>query len=449
MAALCCWPCSPAVKEFGRALTTRCGAAGGNDRDLHRGPFELDGTTLPSRRADPGHPGPEGSGPPSSRSRPGATISTPTRSRRTSTWPASTDYDAVVTISHQVATTPGVHPSRWTGARPARSTCVHLSWSRIHTEAKIQHANHEVSDPDQAWLLTEFIRYIEDPKAGALDFEDMGPSWASVRNGRGQQTLRANDPETLAVVARFDQLIAFCGMELSRRPGRPCLPAPLQGRARGPGQRDSGLRRRVSPKTVSSPARLLVPNAAVPVEITVDLRANRIDVQATIASADRPSCLRPGSPGCSTSSKLLLPTLQIVANVARMKSPGRSSRALGARSRTQRPSSISPARRHPLVHPHRSARRGNQARPGQGFVRELGDLAGRPASTRTSSSRSRLGPHPHQSQRRHRQQTDDSPSSVLSTTADATQVVEGAPAPAVTNRPELAAPAGWPATTTS
>ena len=42
-----------------------------------------------------------------------------------------------------------------------------------------------------------------------------------------------------------------------------------------------------------------------------------------------------------------------------------------------------------------------------------------------------------------------SPSSVLSTTADASQVVEGAPAPAVTNRPELAAPAAWPAASTT
>ena len=47
----------------------------------------------------------------------------------------------------------------------------------------------------------------------------MGPDWVEVRNAAAQQTLRAGDKETLGVVARFDQLLAFAGMELSRRLG--------------------------------------------------------------------------------------------------------------------------------------------------------------------------------------------------------------------------------------
>ena len=45
--------------------------------------------------------------------------------------------------------------------------------------------------------------------------------------------------------------------------------------------------------------------------------------------------------------------------------------------------------------------------------------------------------------------TEGAPSSVLSTTADASQVVEGAPAPAVTSRPELAPVPDWSGTATS
>lgn len=121
----------------------------------------------------------------------------------------------MITISHQVATTPGVDPVAIDRRKTRKVDPVHLSWSRIHTEAKIQHANHEISDPDQEWLLTEFIRYIEDPKSGALDFDDMGSSWVTVREGARAQTKRASDDETLAVVTRFDQLLAFCGMELT------------------------------------------------------------------------------------------------------------------------------------------------------------------------------------------------------------------------------------------
>ena len=207
-----------AVKEFGRAMTTRCGAPVGPIETFIEVPFDFNG----------------------GRCRPDGLIRV-TRGQRT--WTALVevktgrndldteqvkmyldvarehDYDAVVTISHQVATTPGFHPITVDRRKTRKVDLVHLSWSRIHTEAKIQHANHEVSDPDQAWLLSEFIRYIEDPKSGALDFEDMGPSWATVRDGARQQTLRANDAETLAVVTRFDQLVAFCGMDLSRRLG--------------------------------------------------------------------------------------------------------------------------------------------------------------------------------------------------------------------------------------
>ena len=36
------------------------------------------------------------------------------------------------------------------------------------------------SPMDQAYILGELIRYLERPRSGALEFEDMGPSWVSV-----------------------------------------------------------------------------------------------------------------------------------------------------------------------------------------------------------------------------------------------------------------------------
>ena len=310
-----------AVKEFGRALTTRCGSPAGRIETFIEVPFELNGS----------HCRPDG-------------LIRVTRGQKV--WTALVevktgrndldadqvttyldvarehDYDAVVTISHQVATTPGVHPVAVDKRKTRKVDLVHLSWSRIHTEAKIQHANHEIADPDQAWLLTEFIRYIEDPKAGALDFEDMGPSWPSVRDGVRQQTLRANEEETLAVVTRFDQLIAFCGMELSRRLGvhvfQRLSKSELEDQANRIGTQSAGLA-----KDGQLSGALLVPNATVPIEITVDLRANRIDVKTMIpAPTDRRAQAR--VTWLLNQLKTAPATLQVVANVARMKSSGRS-----------------------------------------------------------------------------------------------------------------------------
>ena len=238
----------------------------------------------------------------------------------------------------------------------------------------IQHFNHEVTDPDQAWLLSEFIRYIEDPKSGALDFEDMGPSWVTVRNGAANQTLRANDPETLSVVARFDQLLAFCGMELSRHLGvhvsQRLSKAELDDQATRLQNQAAGLAR-----GGQLSGALNVPNAAVPVEITVELRANRVDARATIAA--------PTNRRASARVTWLLnqlkgapPELQVVANVARAKSAGRSY-ALSALARRPEGHRGDAAGRHPLVQPHPQPERRHQARPGPGLLRLVCDLAGR------------------------------------------------------------------------
>ena len=207
------------VREFGRALTARCGAPAGNLEAFIEVPFTFNNAKF----------------------RPDGLIRV-TRGQKS--WTALvevktgrndlnpdqiTSYleiageqglDAVITISHEVATTPpGVHPVSIDKRKLRRVNLYHLSWSRIHTEALIEQANHIISDPVQAWILSEFVRYLENSKSGAWDFDDMGPDWVSVRNSAAQQTLRATDREALDVVARFDQLLAFCGMELSRTLG--------------------------------------------------------------------------------------------------------------------------------------------------------------------------------------------------------------------------------------
>ena len=115
----------------------------------------------------------------------------------------------------------------------------------------------------------------------------MGPDWVGVRNASAQQTVRAGDKETLNVVARFDQLLAFCGMELSRHLGVHVH----QRLSRG--ERDNSvLRVQNQAQLLATTGRLegslLVPNAAAPIDIAVDLRANRVDCSATLgAPTDR------------------------------------------------------------------------------------------------------------------------------------------------------------------
>ena len=106
----------------------------------------------------------------------------------------------------------------------------HLSWSQIRTEALMEQANKSVSDPDQAWILAEFIRYLENPRSGAIDFDDMGPSWVKVREGARTAALSPQDNSVADVADRFGQLISFAAMQLSRKLGVEVGPALTQAR---------------------------------------------------------------------------------------------------------------------------------------------------------------------------------------------------------------------------
>lgn len=268
------------VREFGRALTMRCGAPAGTIETFIEVPFTLNEAKF----------------------RPDGLIRV-TRGQKS--WTALVEvktgrndlkadqianyldiareqgFNAVITISHEVATTPGVHPVTVDKRKLKKVDLFHLSWSRIHTEALIEQTNHMVSDPDQAWILSEFVRYIENSKSGAWDFDDMGPEWVEVRNAAAQQTLRASEKETLHVVARFDQLLAFSGMGLSRRLG-----VNVQQRLTRKERTDHAARLQdqavLLAKTGQLTGTLTIPNAATPIDIVVDLRANRVDCTAVL-----------------------------------------------------------------------------------------------------------------------------------------------------------------------
>jgi hypothetical protein len=270
------------VREFGRAITARCGAPAGTIETFIEVPFKLGDATY----------------------RPDGVIRVRRGQRE---WIALVEvktgrnelgaaqvnayvdiareqgFNAVVTISNEIPTAPGVHPVNVEKKKLKKVSLHHLSWSKIHTEELIERLNHAISDPVQAWILTEFIRYLEYPKSGALDFDDMGPSWVTVRDSASKRTLRAGDSETLDVVSRFDQLIAFAGMQLARQLGVHVQPALARSDLADPAARIQKQAATLA-KTGELTGGLLVPDAIAPISITVDLLASRVDASVAVAA---------------------------------------------------------------------------------------------------------------------------------------------------------------------
>jgi hypothetical protein len=192
-------------------------------------------------------------------------------------------FNAVVTISNQLVTIPGEHPTRVDKKRLKRVSLYHLSWSQLHTEAVIERVNRSVSDPDQAWILAELIRYLEHPQSGAVDFDDMGPSWVAVRNAVTQRSLRVADQTAADVVARYAQLTAFSGMRLSRKLGVSVQPAMSRAEARDAALYvQNGVARLVETGILRGALR--VPNAIAPIDVSADVRSGLITCAISVAA---------------------------------------------------------------------------------------------------------------------------------------------------------------------
>jgi hypothetical protein len=189
-------------------------------------------------------------------------------------------FDAVLSISNQYVTSSSPYPVQVDKRKLKRVRLFHWSWVSVLTEATLQKEHRGVSDPDQAYILEELIRYLSDPRSGAVSFESMGPSWTAVRDGARQGTLRRSDPEVAAVAARWDELIRYLCLELTTDLGQDVR----QTLARTE-HKPSARLARLGQSLVESGqlhADLRVPNAAGPLHLLADLRSRQVTVSTSI-----------------------------------------------------------------------------------------------------------------------------------------------------------------------
>ena len=184
-------------------------------------------------------------------------------------------FDALITISNEIPPSAGQHPTPVDKRKLRKVMMYHLPWSQILAEAVMQKEHRGVADADQSWILGELIRYLEHPRSGALEFDDMGPSWVAVRDAVGAGTLRASDNGVADVAARFDALLRYASLRLGRTLGTEVVPALSRREAADPPLRTASL-----VDTLVKEGRLTgairIPNAVAPLNIELDLRANRV-----------------------------------------------------------------------------------------------------------------------------------------------------------------------------
>lgn len=126
----------------------------------------------------------------------------------------------MLTISNEIAPVKGLHPTEVDKRKLRKVQLRHQSWTQVLTDAVMEKIHRGVADPDQAWILGELIRYLEHPRSGAMEFEDMWPYWVGVRDAVGAGILRLSDKGPQDNVAtRWDQLLRYASLRLGRELG--------------------------------------------------------------------------------------------------------------------------------------------------------------------------------------------------------------------------------------
>jgi len=145
----------------------------------------------------------------------------------------------------------------------------------VLSTAVMQKEHRGVSDPEQAWILGELIRYLEHPRSGAMEFEDMGANWVAVRDAVVAGTLRASDKSAPEVAARFDALLQYLSLRLGRQLGTDVLPVLSRKEQADPAVRAQGVLSRMVDQAELAGA-IRIPNAVAPIHLVADLRAGRV-----------------------------------------------------------------------------------------------------------------------------------------------------------------------------
>ncbi|MBO3095891.1 hypothetical protein [Cellulomonas dongxiuzhuiae] len=260
-----------AVKEFGRALTHQFGAHAGTVQTYIEVPFKLGEQTVI----------PDG-------------LIQVTRGSRV--WTALVEvktgqnelvttqlenyldvareqgFDALLTISNEIPPVAGQHPTKVDRRKTKRVALHHLSWTQVLATAVLQKEFRGVADPDQAWILGELIRYLEHPRSGALEFEDMGASWVPVRDAVRNGTLRSSDKGVDEVANRFDALLRYASLSLGRQLGTEVTPVLSRKELADPALRTQALVATLAGSGTLSGA-IRIPATVGDVIVDVDLRA--------------------------------------------------------------------------------------------------------------------------------------------------------------------------------
>lgn len=194
--------------------------------------------------------------------------------------------DAVLTISNQFVPTQTQSPVNVNRQRFKKISLLHWSWSYLKTEAKIQLSRSAVSDPEQAYILDEYVRYLEHDTAGVSDFDQMGKAWVEAcKLYFAKSQLDRNSPIGASVVSDWDELMRCTALLMSRDLDTNVTTVLTPKERKEPESRLKTMTETFIKSGIVE-SKLSIPNAASDISVEADLARRSVTVSMTL---DAPS----------------------------------------------------------------------------------------------------------------------------------------------------------------
>ncbi|MGW0005417.1 TerD family protein [Nocardia grenadensis] len=200
-------------------------------------------------------------------------------------------YDAVISLSNDIPAAAGELPVQVDRRKLTKVALRHLSWAEVSHEARRLLAHGGVEDPLQAWLLGEFLRYLDHPRSGATEFVDMGRHWVAVRDAVTSGTLRGGDQKAAAVAERWVSLSRHLALRLTAELGVTVKHVLPRRHASDPAVRNAAVAERLAADGLFE-AVLRIPETAGDLVVVADIRTNRIRSRLSVAAPGEGTSLR-------------------------------------------------------------------------------------------------------------------------------------------------------------
>ena len=192
--------------------------------------------------------------------------------------------DAVITISNQFSAVPTHHPVTIPKNKLGKVGLYHFSWLSLVSKAVLLAANKNVDDPEQAFILGELVRYLQNSKSGVVLMTQIGPGWkrSCEQILKGVRLLKSSDEVEQAVIS-WEQLTRYLALQLTLAVSKPVSIHLTRPQIKEPEKRvKAHIEELVSPHSLTD--YFDIPNAAGKLRITADFSRRALDFSMTVAS---------------------------------------------------------------------------------------------------------------------------------------------------------------------